>query len=439
MKKSIIYLFLLFYAGAFSCKKYLDAKPDTTLATPSTLQDLQGLLDYYNGMNSQFVAGSSIFSDNYFLTYDDWAAIYLQDQKAYYVWEKNDKNNIDWNQAYSNIFTCNLVLESLPKIAFNVLEQDKANSVKGTALFLRASYFYSLAQLFARGYDLNTSSTDPGIPLKLTTDFSEKITRPTVSDDYNRIIADLKKAASLLPVTQSIKSRPSKAAAFGSLARTYLAMQDYKNAGAYADSCLALYNILIDYNLLDSTSPNPIERFNDEVIFQATTFDANPIDPAICKIDSNLYTSYDIDDLRKVILFYDNGDGTYGFKGDYDGGSTNYGHAFTGIVTDEQYLIKAECATRLGNTSEGLLYLNTLLEKRFRAGMFTPFSTTDATQLLMIVLNERRKELLFRGTRWTDLRRLNQDPAFASTLTRELNGTIYTLPPGDAKVCGADT
>jgi hypothetical protein len=51
-----------------------------------------------------------------------------------------------------------------------------------------------------------------------------------------------------------------------------------------------------------------------------------------------------------------------------------------------------------------------------------------------MILQERRKELLFRGTRWTDLKRLNQDPKYAITLSRQLNGQVYQLPAGETFV-----
>jgi len=48
------------------------------------------------------------------------------------------------------------------------------------------------------------------------------------------------------------------------------------------------------------------------------------------------------------------------------------------------------------------------------------------------LIQERRKELPFSGNLpWEDLRRLNQEPNFAKTLTRMLNGETFSLPPGD--------
>jgi len=77
--------------------------------------------------------------------------------------------------------------------------------------------------------------------------------------------------------------------------------------------------------------------------------------------------------------------------------------------------------------------LNTLLQNRWRAGVFTPVTATDADDALGKILAERRKELLFRGLRWTDLRRLNKEPRRALTLTRTVNGQVYTLLPNDVR------
>jgi len=77
--------------------------------------------------------------------------------------------------------------------------------------------------------------------------------------------------------------------------------------------------------------------------------------------------------------------------------------------------------------------LNTLLRKRWKTGTYTDMTATDANDALAKVLTERRKELLFRSLRWTDLRRLNKESRFAVTLKRTLNGQDYTLAPNDLR------
>jgi hypothetical protein len=103
------------------------------------------------------------------------------------------------------------------------------------------------------------------------------------------------------------------------------------------------------------------------------------------------------------------------------------------------YLIRAECLARGGDKTAAMNDLNTLLRARWAkdpitgASLYVDQTAIDADNALRIILNERRKELVLRATRWIDLRRLNQDPRFAITLTRNIAGQIYTLPPNDKK------
>src|SRR5690606_15551644 len=53
------------------------------------------------------------------------------------------------------------------------------------------------------------------------------------------------------------------------------------------------------------------------------------------------------------------------------------------------------------------------------------------------ILAERRRELMFRGLRWTDLRRLNQDSEHAATVRHKLRDgvdeQVFTLIPNDLR------
>jgi hypothetical protein len=146
------------------------------------------------------------------------------------------------------------------------------------------------------------------------------------------------------------------------------------------------------------------------------------------KIDSSLYQSYSTNDLRKQLYFKNNNNGSYAFKGSYDGTSL----LFSGVAVDEVYLIRAECLARTGNTTAALNDLNTVLEKRWKKGTFIPFTASTPGEALTLILTERRKELLFRGLRWSDIKRLNKEGA-SITLKRILNGQSFTLQPNDPR------
>jgi hypothetical protein len=145
-------------------------------------------------------------------------------------------------------------------------------------------------------------------------------------------------------------------------------------------------------------------------------------------VDPVLYDAYEENDLRKT-LFFANMPPGYRFRGNYAGIIAQ----FSGIATDEVWLIRSECMARSGNISAALSDLNTLLVKRYRTGTFLPRTAASAAEAVRLILLERRKELTGRGTRWSDLRRLNLEPAYAETITREVLGATYRLEPGSKR------
>ncbi len=414
-----------------SCKKYLEKKPLQDLAVPSSLSDLQAILD-----NQSFNASSpgdlEFVADNYYLTTSSWLNADIGLRKSY-IWAGDATvTAIDvWMGPYNSIYQANFVLDALPTIHFDQSETNSFNNVKGTALFYRSFMFYQLAQLFCKPFTA-TASTDPGIVLRLAAETNSHSVRATVRQTYDQIITDLKSAASLLPVTTLSKIRPNKAAAYGMLARVYLSMREYADAGSYADSCLALTNILQDYNSLVPAGSPVLPRFTDnpEVLFLSY----EGISPRLLfsheeLIDSLLYQSYNSSDLRKKAFFASDAAGVYYWHGSYYSGISTI---FDGIATDEVYLIRSETKARAGDTNGAMADLNTLLRNRWETGTFTDLTAIDPADALSKILVERRKELLFRGLRWSDLRRFNLEGANI-TLKRIVNGITYILPPNDLR------
>lgn len=422
---------ILLFTSLLSCKKFLAEKPDATLAVPSSLTDLQLLLDNYGIMNASYPYSAELQSDNYYLTTADWQALTNTSQKAEYIWQKDDASVTEWSAAYRTVFYANTVLDALPTISYKTTEASRASRISGAALFYRAHALYALAVLYAPPYVASTAATLPGLPLRTSADFNGVSTRASLQSTWNAIRSGYEEATALLPVAESSPNRPTRPAAWAGLARTCLSMSDYAGAERAADSALALNSTLLDYNTLSAAAALPFTRFNAEVLFPSVSTAAPPLAPARAKIDSVLYSSYASNDLRKALFFKSNGNSTYAFKGSYD--ASNTGLVFTGLTTAECYLIKAECAARRGAVSTAMTALNTLLQKRWKAGTFTPFMASTPAEALTKVLAERRKELVMRGARWPDLRRLNTDPATAVTLQRIVNGQTYTLPPGDPR------
>jgi hypothetical protein len=411
-----------------SCTKFLDAKPNKQLVVPQTLQDLQSLADNVSVLNGSDPSVLEISADSYYITSSDFAAGTVNDRNNY-LWDGTATYYNNWFNPYKSILYANLILENLPRV--NTHTNDSVyNTLKGGALFFRSWYFFSAAQLYALPYT-SVNAAKPGIPLRLTAGVDTRSVRATVAETYQRIVADLKEAVSILPINTGYKTRPNKIAAYAALARVYLAMEEYALAGLYADSVIQRYNTLLDYNKVNATAAIPFEALHSEIIFHCMSQGAGILSPSRCKVDSTLVSLYDGDDLRRNIYFQNNNNGTFGFKGSYSG--TLYGTFFTGLATDEMYLIRAEAFARNGKAGNAINDLNTLLVNRYKNGTFRSIIVTTADDALQKVLTERKKELLFRGTRWSDLRRLNRDTKFAITLKRIVDNQTYFLLPDDKR------
>jgi hypothetical protein len=431
VKAGMIMGIVMLLAFQLSCKKgWLDAKPSDNIAIPTTLTDFQGLLDNTGlfGLNNNLI---EVSSDDYYTPYANWQAIDGLSLQNAYIWASDifegQINQSDWDRPYQQIFYCNNVLDGLSGIPLDSVGGPSYNNVEGQALFLRSYAFYNLVREFAVAYDSSTANTDLGIPLRLSADISEKIARSTVQESYDKIIGDLKMAVTLLPINALYQTRGSKLAAYAMLSRVFLSIRDYDNSLLYADSCLRQNETLLDYNSLNPGKSFPIPKLNNEILFNDGLSSTSILNQSNLKVDSLLYNSYDSTDLRKSI-FFKLVLGLPTFKGSYGGGSI----FFTGLTIPEMYLDRAEGYARNGQINLALNDLNALLTMRYKQETFIPIIASSPQMTLQIILTERRKELIYRSLRWTDLRRLNKE-GYNITLTRILNGQVYTLPPNDPK------
>lgn len=430
--KNILWI-LLGCSALISCSKddFLDKKPKTNLVVPTTLKDFQALMDQELTMAITPMFGD-LSSDNYYMEFPTWEGLNVMERNAYTwksdIFEGNGKIE-DWNLPYQQIFIANVVLEGLEKIAVTDANRTEWEHVKGSALFFRAYAYHNLAIVFAPAYDPATASKEMGLPLRLKADINAAVTRASLQETMDRILEDLHAAGGLLStaIPDVYRNRPSRPTVAAALARVYLGMQAYDKALTYADSCLKMYDELIDYNTVPS-GVFPFQRNNAETFYQSRFTSITTVMRAITAtgtiVDSTLYRSYSPDDLRPGIFFRMNSNG----KPIIGAGYSRLVSPFSGLATDEQYLIRAECYARANQTGPAMSDLNALLVKRYRTNTFTPLTAADPADALQKILLERRKEMPFRGVRFSDLKRLRN-----VTIKRILNGQTYELAPGDPR------
>ncbi len=420
---AMLWLFVIIIIVS-SCKKYLDEKPDKKMVLPETLANARALLDNYTLFNSSYPSIGDQSDDNYFLTEARFNAAPLNGRN-YYTWAANANSDLEYSNLYKIILNATIALETVnrvPRDAFNATEWDH---IKGTALFYRSYALFNAALYFAEQYDSAGAAQKPGIPLRMSSDAAIVTTRAILAESWQHIAGGLQQAIPLLPVYDLIPSRPNRAAGWAMLAKVWLSMANYKGALAAADSALQLRNDLIDFNSIDSNATAPFSRFNKEVIFPAIGISATQLTPNNYSLDTNLFKLYHPNDLRRAVYFRTNPAGFKAFKANYNGSAT--GGPFTGLATGEVYLMQAECRARVGMVPQAMEALNNLLEKRWRAGSFVPVTASGKEEALSIILTERRKELILRGTRWFDIKRFNKHDAMGIELKRVIGGNVFIL------------
>lgn len=319
-----------------------------------------------------------------------------------------------WNDLYHRINAMNMILEQLTKINATT-DQDKtiAKRIEGECHFLRAQFYFTLANLYGKAYAPQTAATEPAVPLKLTHyvehDKNKKVQfeRATVAEVYAQVVKDLQQAITAL--TESPQLRPqyraSKEAAMLLLSRVQLYMQDWDNAYKTATKLLALKNELQNMQLLENGGEfmhesNPEILFSQGSLCIQNSFLGNGGD--LC-VSNDLYNSFAANDMRKTIFFSKNtitDSIRLNRKYRMNIHRSKVSDAFT-LRIGEAYLNAAEAAAMSNKEAEAGKWLAKLHTKRYY--LLPTIETGDA--LITQIREERRRELCFEGHRWFDLRR----------------------------------
>lgn len=417
------------------CEKFLNEKSDKSLSVPVSVADFKAMLNNSNVLNGDFISAGEVSSDDYYLLEEDYNALYYENDKRLYTWEPDYVSRPaglvghEWQNCYRAILMSNFVLHGLEE---NKLTGKEADVLKGQALVFRAARYLDGVQVWAPAYDEKTANVDLGMVIRIDPDMNLPSKRSSVSETYQHIISDLTLAIDLLPKNDIDFVFPSRSTAHALLARTYLFMGNYENALNHAQLSIEESSaIILDFNDLDVSADFPIPSPNTispEMMIWTTIFGAPPLAQHVAKINPELYSLYQEGDLRKMIYFKENDDGSHSFKGTHFG----YFTLMNSVTPSEMHLIIAECNVRIGSLSKGEEFLNQLLINRYDKDQFEPISFVDKESALRVVLEERRKELVMRGLRWADIKRLNRD-GFNIALTRTLGEESFSLLPNDLR------
>jgi len=357
-----------------------------------------------------------------------------------YRWEPSNPYSVGrWYDSYKGIFRANILLEKLPEIDMDGALKSR---FEGEAKFLRALYYFNLVMAFG---DV------PFMTEVLTREEYQELARTDQQVIYGQIEQDLLDAAAVLPAQASDPvGRATSGAANGLLSRVYLYQEKWSESANAAQQVMGAGYSLVATEDFEKMFTGNLEN-SSESIFEFQSIGASPNvwggdltetsfgffwSPMIGW--ANWYSpsvssqeQFEDGDIRRKASLLVVGAGDMldtdgdGIEEPFPSGNMN-GNYFNNAnvrkwlaigknlaVADEfevnfpivryaEVLLNyAEAQNELGNSTEALGAVNQI---RARA-MVPDITETDQGLLRDLIREERRRELLFEGQRFYDIKR----------------------------------
>lgn len=447
MKKILLPICLFTTFSFSSCSDFL-SEYSQDMIVAKTVTDLDEVLlgEVYVGSQPMPNGPSGIRTCGFFNIIDDdvntgkgksqddkpqpsWISC-LYSNFGYFGWQFDVGQNFDhsivtgdeitWNDMYHRINVINIILDEITDLP-HTSENDEAAywRVQGEAHFLRAWFYFVLANLYGDAYSPQTCATKLCVPLKLSAavehdkDKDTQFQRATVKEVYAQIIDDLTFAEQYLSKSPQKKNHRLHRATLEAVqllfSRVSLYMQDWvtaeKKADAVINSNLATFSTLGSFGEgAFLTAENPEVIFSQGSNYLATNRILSGLSGDFC-VAKELYDLYSENDYRRDKFFNISATDSIALAAKYERGTDFRPHisdVFT-LRIAEAYLNKMEaCAMQSGkeNTASDLL-------NKFRRQRIESYSNESYSGIVLVeqIRQERRKELCFEGHRWFDLRR----------------------------------
>lgn len=429
MKRIYIYsLFLSIALGSVSCEKYLDEKPNNSIATEDAITNagtaraaIIGAYDRLQGYYAtQYPTLGTITADN--VVFNGTLSEYLQlDQNAI------PTDNVITIGTYLNIYrtinSANSVITDVPKVNDPLLTATEKDKILGEAYFIRAISYFDLA----RGWG--------GVQLQLqpTTDLAalKGVKRSTLDQTYDQVLADLIQAENLLPEDASTRNRAQKSTARALRARLHLYRKQWADAETYASQVIAntKYALVKPYKTFFTapflSSESVLEltySVNDRNNFWGTwypssaggSFTLKPSDKIVSKLKDPLVGG------TRSALIAGTAPSIYGVL--YNTTATSVDPSYV-IRIAELYLTRAEARAHLNKLTGANSAASDLNIIRDRSELL-PTTASTQQDLLQAIEDENSVEFAFEGHRWFDLTRTGR----AGEVLGITNPNYYLFP-----------
>lgn len=443
MTKFINLLIILTCIICSACNDYLNIPPKGS-KIPTTLADFEALL------RDQYTNGRTPILNALYLLND----VYLKNaqvnspslNRANYMWDEsadrimlNNSDEDTYYTLYATISNCNLIVENAPT-ATEATDAER-NEVIAYAKVIRSLCYDVLTNYYADTYDASTAEEKLSVPLITSANIDAPYKQVSIQYLYDFMLNDIKEAIEMgLPAQSMTAIHPNLGAGYALLARIYLQMQNYEEALRYSNLALEQNNQLYDWNSFYEEHQTAIED-PDNYDKLATPMQYDYVENYYLRYggQSN-YDSYEYNIPAERAARFEDGDARFlsRWKLKVDNNDTYYA-AFTsgffnhgGLTTCEAYLIKAECQARLttqNDFTEAMNTLNAVRATRIRPEMYRPATASTLEEALSLIRNTKDNELIFSIVPFADARRFNSEGKYLRTMTKNYNGTEYTLSP----------
>ena len=371
--------------------------------------------------------------------------IHYWKQEAYTSVENVVYDDYQWQKVYAHIGALNSIIYNAENDVKprNDAEATQLKHLTGEAYFLRAFYYFYLANIYGLPYCANTATSDYSVPLKISERIEDKyFTRSNNAEVWKQILADLQKAEELLKgYTPSTPKRVGYGAVEALLSRVYLYMERYDEAIKACEALEGLHYSIPDMKLMTFGTDSYLTVTSPEVIFTMGS-DTKPAVfttvqnvwkqnasgayiqvPTVSSFlpSEDLMSLYSANDLRRNFFFFTTNGYTQVRKTSeaFAAQNNNYNQVSDIFILRyaEVELNKAEALAMTGKTAEAASIIHMLRSKRL-IDTSNDVIPSEKSDLIKYIRDERRRELCFEGGhRWFDLRRYavnSQQPLEAS-------------------------